>query len=48
MDKLKYLEIVHTNVEELKYMKNLEELICLKDKMDMNILSPCVSECPIR
>jgi hypothetical protein len=31
IDTLKYLEIVYTNIEKIKYMKNLEELICLKD-----------------
>ena len=33
MHKLKYLEIVNTNIEKIGYMKNLTELICMSDKV---------------
>jgi len=33
MDTLRYLEIVFTGIEKIKYMKKLQELICIKDSI---------------
>jgi hypothetical protein len=33
MNSLRYLEIVNTNIEKIRYMKQLVELICMSDKV---------------